>query len=138
MQNDISVPDLENAIKSHEAWKQHLRDAIKLGKSEINSSLGCRDDQCDFGKWLYAAISHASPNNKDAYEVVRQLHAKFHHCAGNVIACLEREDSSAAFALMEGEYKTSSEVLVNLLHDWRYELKIRDGIQDGPDGHLDD
>jgi Arc/MetJ-type ribon-helix-helix transcriptional regulator len=127
MQGRVCVEDIENSIKAHEVWKGRLRQAIATGISEIDSHSACRDDRCDFGKWLYATIPNASPDDGETFEAVRQLHADFHRCAGDVIACVENKDLSGAHELMEGAYRDASDVLVTLLHDWRRDLGSRDG-----------
>lgn len=127
MQGRISVKDIENSIKAHEVWKERLGGAIAAGQFDVDSTSVCRDDQCDFGKWLHATLPHARDDDRDTFEAVRQLHAEFHCRAGEVVARVEAKDLSGAHALMQGEYRAATDVLVTLLHDWRLDLMMREG-----------
>ena len=126
MPNAISVEDLEQAIGAHEVWKQRLRDTLRSGRSEIPATTACRHDLCNFGQWLDKTIDAVPPQDRAPYEVVNDLHIRFHHNVASVIASIERGNMQAAHDIMDDSCDYVMEELVGLLHDWRRELKARD------------
>jgi chemoreceptor zinc-binding protein len=83
MAQNLLRDEIKKAIGAHGAWKQRLRTAVDTGKSEFKPDLVGRDDQCDFGRWLYGP-SAAAAKGKD-YDTCRQLHADFHRQAADVL-----------------------------------------------------
>ena len=126
MPNTISVQEIESAIGDHEIWKRRLRDTLRSGQSEIPATTASRYDLCKFGQWLDRAIEGVSPEARLPYEVVNELHIRFHHNIASVIASIERGNMQAAQDIMEDSCDYVMEELVGLLHDWRREIKARD------------
>jgi len=135
MPNTMTVQDIENAIGAHEVWKQRLRETLRSGHSEIPAASACRHDLCEFGQWLERAIEGVSFQDRPTYEVVQDLHIRFHHNVASVIASIERGNMQAAHDIMDDSCDYVMEELVGLLHDWRREMKARDA---GPAPNFDD
>jgi hypothetical protein len=99
-----------------------LKDAIKTGKSDWKPDVVCQDNQCEFGKWLYACNSQeqSSPH----YGKVKQLHAEFHKTAAKVLAlALDGKKGDAEKAISEdSDYKTISANLTREMTSWKSDV----------------
>jgi len=71
------------AIKAHFAWFERLRAAIDSGKSEFVPALVAKDNQCEFGKWIYADLKSICSQEK--YDRIKIKHAEFHKKASEVL-----------------------------------------------------
>jgi methyl-accepting chemotaxis protein len=108
--------EISAAIQAHALWAFHLQDAIKTGRSEFSAEAVGADDQCEFGKWLYARLGSANGDTAMFMEI-RELHAEFHRQTGNILAlALSGDAAKAALLVASGsEYKKLSEKLISLL-----------------------
>ena len=110
---------ITKGIGAHGMWKQRLLDAIKTGQSEWTPDVVCQDNQCEFGKWLYSC----SPQEKSSphYNNVKDLHAKFHKTAANVLTlALANKKSEAEKEIAPGsEYATNSGALTKEMMEWK-------------------
>jgi hypothetical protein len=106
-------------VGAHGLWKQRLLDAIKTGSSEWTPDVVCQDNQCEFGKWLYScpAPVKSSPH----FESVKELHAKFHKVAANVLElALSGKKSEAENAVKPGSaYMEASGALTKKMMTWK-------------------
>ena len=93
--------EIANGLNSHGEWKQRLIDAISTGKSEWKSQTVCKDDQCEFGKWLHAC---GGPEKTSAHYIkVKTLHADFHKVAANILTlALNNEKEEAIKSISTG------------------------------------
>lgn len=109
-------------IGAHGMWKQRLVDAINTGQSEWTPDVVCQDNQCEFGKWLYSCDSQekSSPH----YEKIRELHAKFHLSAAEVLKlALAGKKQEAEGAIDQGsDYKSISNALTMEMMKWKSDL----------------
>lgn len=106
------------AIGAHGLWKGRLLTAIDTGKCDCDQQKAGRDDQCEFGKWLYGSIDaamKASPN----YASVRDQHARFHKEAAKVLGLALAGQKDAAKKAMAAEYTAASAELLRLLMAWK-------------------
>lgn len=118
--------DTKNAIvkgiSAHGLWKQRLLDAIKTGQSEWTPDIVCQDNQCEFGKWLYSCNSDekSSPH----YSVIKDLHAKFHLSASEVLKlALAGKKTEAEGAIELGsQYRAISNSLTLEMMKWKSSL----------------
>lgn len=122
MMNSL-IEHIEAAISSHELWKKRLLSAIESGISEWAPQTVKTDNQCDFGRWLYAC----TPKEKamPRYDVVKHLHAQFHIEAGRILDIGLRGDRHNALAEMaKGQrYANMSASLMDELRNWEAELE---------------
>lgn len=114
--------NLKEAIKmgigAHGMWKQRLLDAIKTGKSEWTPAIVCKDDQCDFGKWLYSCSPQ--DNGTAHYKQVKSLHAEFHLEAADILRlALAGNKEEASKAIAHGSrYASVSSNLIREMMNW--------------------
>lgn len=111
--------EIMNAVGADGAWKMRLKLAIDTGKSEFEVSAVQQDSQCPFGKWLYSCAP-AIKSSAD-YEKVRQLHAKFHKEAANVLLqALSKNKAEADKSLAPGgSFTKASSELTSALMAWK-------------------
>ncbi len=70
---------IDKAVSAHAQWKNRLRIAAETRQSDITPDHACKDNLCQFGKWLYGDALGISRAEKGAdYEVIRRMHAEFH------------------------------------------------------------
>ena len=103
--------DFADAIRAHVAWKVRLRMVLDGQGERMSSDEAARDDACDLGRWIHGeGRRHFS---KPAYRELKEVHARFHQVAAEVLAASERGDRRAAEAGLEGaEYVKSSSAVV--------------------------
>lgn len=120
----VLVADGNTAIDAHLKWKERLQNHVAgISNEPLDIQTVARDDCCALGIWLNGeGQTHygASPG----FEIVRQTHARFHRCAGDVLAtATKRGAGEAMHMLKEGEYaRVSDEVtaaLVDLIAERR-------------------
>jgi hypothetical protein len=113
---------ITKGIAAHGMWKQRLIDAIKTGQSEWTPDIVCQDNQCEFGKWLYACTNDekSSPH----YEKIRGLHADFHKTAATVLdLALKGQAAEAEQQIGDNSaYKNTSSSLTREMMNWKSEL----------------
>ncbi|WP_300296528.1 CZB domain-containing protein, partial [Ferrovibrio sp.] len=70
---------IDKAVSAHAQWKNRLRTAVETRQSDITPDHACKDNLCQFGKWLYGDALGISRAEKGAdYEAIRRMHAEFH------------------------------------------------------------
>ncbi len=112
--------ELNKAIKNHSIWKVRLKDAVDTGKSEFTPSQVRANHLCDFGKWL--ASLPAGEKAFDEYQLIQQLHEKFHAEAANVLQLAisgQRDKAHVALTDMKSDFVYISAQLINALSDWK-------------------
>ena len=98
------------ALDSHIKWKACLQADI-AGESEeaLDVYAVSRDDRCTLGQWLYG-IGGERFGSLPAYAELKSRHARFHRCAGEVLAIARGgERRRALHMLEEGPYPEASE-----------------------------
>jgi hypothetical protein len=114
--------EIDVAIAAHDKWKADLLAAIEAGSSELEPDSVRADDRCAFGKWL----NSVGPDLKASlhYERVRDLHARFHEAAADVLALAVGGKGRQALTSLEfgSDYVKASVLLVDEIQFWRKEL----------------
>lgn len=113
---------IRDALGAHGAWKLRLKTAVLTGRGDITAAQAACDDRCAFGRWLHGPDLGEGLKRTKPYQVVRRLHAEFHHSAGAVLAAAERGDNTTAESILAGEFDARSEVLKRALTKWLGEL----------------
>jgi len=112
---------IAQGVSAHSEWKQRLIEAINTGQSKWSPEVVCKDDQCEFGKWLYScsAQERSSPH----YVTVKSLHAEFHKEAAEVLKyALDNKKQLALDAMKTGsKYLTISTKLTQGMMVWSKE-----------------
>ena len=94
----------------------------RLRESEWTPEVVCQDNQCEFGKWLYACNSDekASPH----YEKIQTMHAEFHTTAAGILklALAGNKEEAEKLIGMGSDYRKVSGALTKEMMDWKDEL----------------
>lgn len=109
-------------ISAHVMWKQRLT-AFLAGTSEekLDPDVIKLDDRCPLGKWIYG---EGKPmENLPAYEEVRELHAKFHQNAAEVVTLHQADCTAEAETLLNGPYSRLSEKLKHRILGLSHQVK---------------
>lgn len=98
-----------SAIEAHVRWKVRL-EAYIAGTSEetLDAEAISRDDQCMLGKWIYGEGGQEHGDNP-RFDAMKEIHAKFHRCAGDVVRTVDAGDPVKAKDLLcKGDYASYS------------------------------
>jgi hypothetical protein len=99
------LSQINNAIGTHSLWKDRLRAAIETGTPSLAVERIAKDDDCEFGRWLYGQSIPESVRKTPDFEACRELHAEFHKAAGNVLRLAVSGNKAAALAALGGDSK---------------------------------
>lgn len=113
---------INNAIGAHGAWKLRLRTSIRTGRCDVSVGDASRSDLCEFGRWLEGHEIAPAVKSGIPYQVVRRLHAEFHHSAGQVLGSALANRKDEAEAGMAGDFAEKSDKLVRALTKWKHEV----------------
>ena len=95
--------------------------AIETGKSEWTPAIVNQDNQCEFGKWLYAC----SPQERSSshYNKIKALHADFHKAAADVLTMALNGKKAEAEANISAtsKYRSISAALTKEMMSWKSE-----------------
>ncbi len=107
-----------NAITQNLAWKMKLRNAVQQGRSEITVDDACRDDRCEFGRWVNRTPPDAE--NQARHKQAVSAHKRFHEAAGQVLSLATTGKADQARLLLEGNgnFESASNELTKLLETW--------------------
>ena len=122
MSNADTIDEILKAMNAHGAWKLRLRAAIVTQNSDVTPEAAKCDDKCEFGKWLLNSSNAAEIRGTARYESVRNLHADFHKCAGDVLYNALNNQTDKANALLSGTFSQQSHALMVELTKWKQEL----------------
>jgi methyl-accepting chemotaxis protein len=113
---------LNAAISAHSAWKVRLRDAVSMGTSDFNPETVCLDDQCAFGKWLYARDEQTQSTPR--WKCVRTRHADFHKEAGRILKMALAGQKVAAEAALasNSRFGNATQSLTKEVMAWKNEV----------------
>jgi len=106
----IAGLDFKSAIDAHMKWKVRLEKCISDNNQEgLKVDVVSRDDQCPLGKWLHGPGGQRFGNLRE-FQEMKMEHARFHLCAGDVLACcLAGDKEGASEKLRSGDYTRTSE-----------------------------
>ncbi len=102
--------NFKTAIDAHMKWKIRLQQYVQ-GQSEEDLKVEAvsRDDQCLLGKWIQSVGSERFGGLRE-FQEMKMEHARFHLCAGDVLACAQAGDGEGAMQkLHSGDYVRASE-----------------------------
>lgn len=112
--------EIQTAIAMHSMWKARLDKCIETGEFDTPLHIVEQDDQCHLGKWLYGENIPSAARTSEAYQKVRDSHAKFHQVAAKVVELALAGNKQEAYRLMSsnGEYTKATTDLVSKMMDW--------------------
>lgn len=104
---------IDAAIAAHGQWLVRLRTAIESGASDFKPDIVAKDNQCEFGKWLYSDFPKEFKNS-NTYDEIRGLHASFHKAASQILSMATSGKKAEAVRLMDhhGDFMRLSGTLV--------------------------
>jgi methyl-accepting chemotaxis protein len=110
---------IQKAITAHGIFKVRVGQVVETGGNDMTAAVAASDNQCPLGQWLYTGLdttAKASPH----YASVKELHATFHHAAGEVVALSAARKRTEALSAMEfgSTFKQASAKLVVALSGW--------------------
>lgn len=113
---------IDAALTAHAQWKKRLQDAIETGQSAFAPDNVRKDNECQFGKWLYA-LSDAD-RKSPMFHKVRELHASFHSAAGEILRLALAGKKAEALKALEfgGPYGKATGKLVLALQTWKQQV----------------
>jgi len=113
---------LDKAIQAHSRWKMRLMDILGGHGEKLNCSEVAKDNVCDLGKWIYGRGEKYA--KLPTYRQLKDLHAKFHRCAADVVRKHEAGDAKAASTMMAsgGSFDEASKATIGLLMKLKAEL----------------
>ena len=106
--------NFDEAIVAHAEWKLKLTLYLQ-GEGKFDHAIVCQDNQCKLGKWIYSDGKKYA--NEPAYEHLRQVHAKFHACAGSVIQAVDSKniDDAKKMIASGNSYEEISATVINAI-----------------------
>ncbi len=118
------IAEIEKGIGVHGMWKAHLRRAIETGKFDTSVETVRKDNNCDFGKWLYGSTLSPIDKASNSYKTVRDLHAEFHRTAAKIVdlALSGKKDEASKMMSLDGEYALISSKLTAKMMEWKKSL----------------
>jgi hypothetical protein len=113
--------NFDEAVSAHIKWKVRLRMCIDESE-KLEPAVVCKDDQCELGKWIYG--DGQIYKNALSYEPLRNEHARFHRCAGDVVRKVNAGDKSGAEQLLgaEGEFAQASQATIDAIMRMKREI----------------
>lgn len=113
---------ISKGIAAHGMWKQRLIDAIKTGQSEWTPAIVCQDNQCEFGKWLYACS--VEEKSSQYHGKITSLHADFHKTAAVVLdlALTGKGQEAEQKIGPDSDYKNTSASLTKEMMNWKSDI----------------
>ncbi len=104
----LSGLNLKQVLDAHTAWRGRLQNALDGSNTEeLDVTVVSQDSFCTLGKWVYGSGKQLYSHLPE-YESLRQAHAHFHLCAGEVLT--EHQDGNLATAteLLKTKFRTAS------------------------------
>ena len=110
---------IQKAITAHGVEKIRLSQMVEAGGTEMTAAVAGADNECPLGQWLYNGIDPAAKANPN-FQRAKDLHATFHHAAGEIVSLsAARKHTEALEAMEQGStFKQASARLVTALSDW--------------------
>lgn len=112
----LSGLNLTTVLDAHLQWKTKLEDTLNGSSTETYEvKTVAQDDLCVLGKWLYGP-GKALYSKLPEYEALRQIHASFHLCAGDILLDHNNGSIESANSKLKGEFKDlSSQIQMDLV-----------------------
>jgi Chemoreceptor zinc-binding domain len=116
----MGAEKIEAALKAHSEWFVRLRMAVEERSSKFDPDMVAKDNQCEFGKWLY----HDFPKEWQGLPIFKEImdiHKQFHIEAGRILRLAlasKKEEALTALGVGSVIRKVSAELVGKL-----YKLK---------------
>ncbi len=98
----VELSGFEAMIAAHRAWRETLQDAIVGRGDPINVERASADNVCALGHWIYGEGKACAGTRE--YEDLRDKHAQFHRCAGEVARLAQGGHTASAQQVLAGQF----------------------------------
>ena len=106
---------LQAARDAHNAWGARLREAIDSGSSAMSVEQAGGDENCAFGKWLYAPGEFRT-TQPERWQQIHDLHEQFHRNAAEVLKlAITGQQTQAAARIKEPDFVNVQRQLIDAL-----------------------
>jgi hypothetical protein len=128
MRRSQALEELRRALVAHQGWKDHLRELLYTGSTDIPPEQLAADDRCELGIWLNGPTA-TELGDPARCATLRTLHAHFHESAARALSLARQGDSPGVLATIAygGELSTASERLIRELVTWHADIAARAG-----------
>jgi hypothetical protein len=107
----------DDAIAGHEQWKERLLHFVTDRSEELTSvdvdNVRC-DDRCTLGGWIHGIARNRFSTDENFVDL-RDEHARFHHCAADVIEHARSKRLKYSRLIIDGEFTRRSRKVIGLL-----------------------
>jgi Chemoreceptor zinc-binding domain len=84
MDEKLKKQKIDAAVSAHFSWFDRLKKAIATKQSEFKPEIVAKDNECEFGKWIYSDLrSICAPN---IFTEIKTTHAAFHKKASEALS----------------------------------------------------
>jgi len=107
--------NFQDAVKAHQDWKTKLYTYLATPDASLKPEVVGVDNNCALGKWIYS--EGAAFASLPEYVQLKSFHAKFHQCAGGIIAKINEGKLAEAEKALKagGDYMNLSTEVVSLI-----------------------
>ncbi len=117
------IASFEEMIEAHLKWKLRLKEYLAGGGQPINADEACQDHLCQMGKWIHGKGRNLA--GMPEYENLKQHHAAFHQCAGQIIRHSDDGQREQAARLLDGTFSDCTQKTVGAIRVLRTSLQRR-------------
>jgi methyl-accepting chemotaxis protein len=107
----------DDAIIVHEQWKERLMHIVTDRVDDLtalDADNVRRDDKCVLGGWIHG-IARDRFSTDENFVDLRDEHARFHHCAADVIEHARCKRLKYSRLIIDGEFTRRSRKVIGLL-----------------------
>lgn len=110
------IANFADMISAHQSWKFKLRDVLQGRNNEtLDPAKVSQDHRCAMGKWIYGpGQRHAG---SERYETLKDQHARFHRCAGKILALNADGQHDDAADLLGRRFAQLSESTISAIRE---------------------
>jgi diguanylate cyclase (GGDEF)-like protein len=123
---DVAPLDWQRVIASHQRFSEGIGRALRGHGTPLQWALVRRDDACLLGRWMKRQEATIWPEARPLFAKAQQLHAQFHHRAGELLRLAQHEGQleRALADLDNGVIDRASDRLVRALHQLSWIMSV--------------
>lgn len=105
--------DFDEFVYIHKQWSKRLRRVVEGRTEPQDPEVVSCDDRCTLGQWIYGEGRRFEAAS--AYQALREKHAQFHRCAGDILRhVIQGEREQALHSLAEGFGPLSEQTIAQI------------------------
>jgi hypothetical protein len=114
--------EIESAIAAHQMWSKRLRHIVDgISPNRVTPTFVGSYTKCLLGEWLYGEGTKYHANIE--YVELIKVHQQFHELAAEIVTLHLAGNDIAARQLLDGNFETLSNQVVDFLHRLRDSTK---------------